>query len=325
MLNRPSIIETATFGTFEAYAAAIEDADLRCTLPRLERASWSIHRVSLADSIHIQIGNEGGGNIAEGASREDGFTIFIPGFGLHRANGIHLESRSAFVIPPGADFCLSSDSAHNWLSVFIPIVIAPSIGLTTSQASPGTTGARVVQAAGGATYDLRSLVERFVSNAVSDTSLVQRQNSVRTFHSSLLLSVSRLFNDPARQPSPDTPRPSKVDYRAIRSAVEMIEDAPNMVVTISDLVVATGVSERTLRSGFHKFFGVSPRTYMQLRQFHQARKLLSDGRPGESSVSEVATSLGFWDFGRFAAKYKRLFGEFPSDTLKFLPPRSRSE
>jgi hypothetical protein len=54
---------------------------------------------------------------------------------------------------------------------------------------------------------------------------------------------------------------------------------------------------------------------MTLRRLHQVREALRNAEPDELTVTSVAAQYGFWQFGRFAGQYRRLFGELPSDTL----------
>ena len=36
----------------------------------------------------------------------------------------------------------------------------------------------------------------------------------------------------------------------------------------------------------------------------------------DESVADILTRHGIWEFGRFAARYRRHFGELPSQTLR---------
>jgi AraC family ethanolamine operon transcriptional activator len=48
---------------------------------------------------------------------------------------------------------------------------------------------------------------------------------------------------------------------------------------------------------------------------NHTRQLLLKNDPHELSVCAVAAKVGFWDVGRFAGRYRRFFGELPSETL----------
>ena len=97
---------------------------------------------------------------------------------------------------------------------------------------------------------------------------------------------------------------------------EAFEAAPETAIPMAVLVQATNVSERSLRAGFRKYLGMSPTQYMRLRTLNRARQRLAASRADQASVAKVATDLGVWDLGRFAARYRQLFGELPSATLR---------
>jgi Helix-turn-helix domain len=46
-----------------------------------------------------------------------------------------------------------------------------------------------------------------------------------------------------------------------------------------------------------------------------ARRALFASAPGERTVTDIATSFGFWHFGRFSIVYQSLFNELPSQSL----------
>ena len=39
-------------------------------------------------------------------------------------------------------------------------------------------------------------------------------------------------------------------------------------------------------------------------------------RPGEATVTRIATDHGFYELGRFASRYRAVYGERPSETLR---------
>ena len=85
---------------------------------------------------------------------------------------------------------------------------------------------------------------------------------------------------------------------------------------LSQLCDVTGVSERSLRNACHAVCGTSPKRYLTRRRLEAVRQALERARPGEATVTRIATDHGFFELGRFAATYTSLFGERPSDTLR---------
>jgi AraC family ethanolamine operon transcriptional activator len=86
-------------------------------------------------------------------------------------------------------------------------------------------------------------------------------------------------------------------------------------VTVADLSRMVGVSERTLRAAFQDVLGVSPKRYAITERLRAAHDALSCANP-ETTVTDVAMTYGFFELGRFAGRYRHVFGEVPSQTLR---------
>ena len=83
-----------------------------------------------------------------------------------------------------------------------------------------------------------------------------------------------------------------------------------------EICAATGVPERTLRHFCQKHLGMAPVRYLWLRRMQLARVALMHADPATATVTEIATSHGFWELGRFSVAYRTLFGESPSVSLR---------
>lgn len=92
-------------------------------------------------------------------------------------------------------------------------------------------------------------------------------------------------------------------------------DAP---ITNELLAELSGISLRTLYNSFQKYRGVSPMRYLRELRMEKVRSELLDTSKLRN-VTSVATRWGFFELGRFAAEYKKRYGESPSDTLKRTP------
>jgi AraC-like DNA-binding protein len=110
--------------------------------------------------------------------------------------------------------------------------------------------------------------------------------------------------------------------RRFAAAVEASLDRPLLVL---DLCRMVGITARTLNTLCQEQFGVSAQRFLALRRLHLTRRALLRSNRLSTTVTEVATSYGIWELGRFAVAYKSLFGESPSTTLRRLPELSRTD
>jgi transcriptional regulator GlxA family with amidase domain len=111
----------------------------------------------------------------------------------------------------------------------------------------------------------------------------------------------------------------------IRRFMEVLEAQPAGPLHMQDISDAIGVSSRTLRMACQTQLGVSPTRYLLLRRMGLARRALRDADPLVTRVTDVATEYGFLELGRFAVKYRQIFGETPSSTLRATAPDSSGQ
>ncbi|MBV8456053.1 MAG: AraC family transcriptional regulator [Acetobacteraceae bacterium] len=95
----------------------------------------------------------------------------------------------------------------------------------------------------------------------------------------------------------------------------LLEDHPDRALYVPEICAAIAVPERTLRLCCQQHLGMSPKQYLILRRMNLARRALLASAPGERTVTDIATSFGFWHFGRFSTVSRSLFNELPSQSL----------
>jgi AraC-like DNA-binding protein len=106
-----------------------------------------------------------------------------------------------------------------------------------------------------------------------------------------------------------------VDKR--RVVINCIDYATSIhrIPSIRELCLVAHVSERTLREAFVREYDLPPSQYFRLWALEEAHRQLIRNQQNPGTVTEIATGLGFDHLGRFAGRYKQLYGETPSETL----------
>ncbi|MNG10057.1 HTH-type transcriptional regulator CdhR [compost metagenome] len=85
-------------------------------------------------------------------------------------------------------------------------------------------------------------------------------------------------------------------------------------MSILDLCEQLRVSRRTLQNSFQAVTGMRPVEYLRNLRLNAVRRRLITTRAAALNVSEIAVAMGFFHLSHFAAHYRALFGESPSDT-----------
>jgi AraC family ethanolamine operon transcriptional activator len=86
-------------------------------------------------------------------------------------------------------------------------------------------------------------------------------------------------------------------------------------LSLLELCRELGVSERTLHYAFQEVRSLSPMAYFKANRLNAVRQELKAVAAVTTTVHEIAQRWGFWHTGEFAADYRRLFGELPSQTF----------
>ena len=236
--------------------------------------------------------------------------VFVPLTRAHEqvVNGESLDNDSLFVIPRGADFriCVRR-RAHAWCAIHFPAeVVEPLIALTESSRVACRPGAvpRLTQIVTKIAATLLSLPADTAAHSAAGRALVDAAVACL----SVPAPVPALARDARGRP-----RLNRAEI--IRKAMAVIEASQTMP-TAKELARHVGVTERTLLRTFQDTYGVPPKKYLMLCELHHIRRMLQAGATHNATVTDVLSRYGIWDFGRFAARYRRQFGELPSETVR---------
>jgi AraC-like DNA-binding protein/Tfp pilus assembly protein PilF len=86
-------------------------------------------------------------------------------------------------------------------------------------------------------------------------------------------------------------------------------------ISLERLATVADIRPRTLEKHFNTFLGTTPLGWVRQMRLARARRELERGCPS-ATVTDIALANGFNQLGRFATRYRAVFGETPSATLR---------
>ncbi|CAM3660507.1 AraC family transcriptional regulator [Nocardioides zeicaulis] len=100
----------------------------------------------------------------------------------------------------------------------------------------------------------------------------------------------------------------------VRRAQAFIEGRAADDLSVADIAAAAGVTPRSLQYAFQQHLGCTPLAYLRRVRLDLVHRSLRTGTV--EAVSDAAVRMGFFNPGRFAAEYRKIYGENPRDTLR---------
>jgi AraC-like DNA-binding protein len=229
-------------------------------------------------------------------------------------NGAEIGINQIALINPGASYISRLSGATRWGAVTLAKGDIDDLGITdTGGCLNGSAEVTVLTPPPAVLDRLRSLHVYMGCLAKNDPASAVDTQLTHDLEYSLIDTVHGILNMRASRSRGRGRSHHRLIVDRFRMLLEAHEEGPVSLVDISRRI---GTSGRTLRLACQEHLAVSPLRYVFLRRMRSARRALLQADPDILHVTDIATDHGFWELGRFAVNYRKLFGESPSATLR---------
>lgn len=118
------------------------------------------------------------------------------------------------------------------------------------------------------------------------------------------------------EPEGRTPPSGNARQLVVERAREYMREHIEEPITVADLCSELRVSRRTLQYSFQDVLNLNPVSFLRALRLNGVRRALKHATADVGTVADIAARWGFWHLSHFAADYKSMFGELPSETLR---------
>jgi AraC-like DNA-binding protein len=232
-----------------------------------------------------------------------------------KTDGIDLSSDLIAQGAPGEEHFLQIPSDCSWATLTLtPETYAAARAALIGDEFDPTVRTGWIRPSSVAMARLRALHQRVMSMIPTGQDHGTHPEVARAAEQALLATVVDCLMDESdglKQPLGD-----RNITAVMRSLYELLDESEDRPLYLTDVCVRLGVSQRTLYKACFDHVGLSPRRFLWSRRMQLARRALLATDERAATVTQIAADLGFWEFGRFSVRYKWLFGESPSATLR---------
>ncbi|MGB6020625.1 MAG: helix-turn-helix domain-containing protein [Sulfurimonadaceae bacterium] len=220
------------------------------------------------------------------------------------------------IFPPGADLDVVTKGSQNDPHT---ISVPEELLLSRLQESERTVYEELVASqdlvavSAAEMEELQKVFDKYLQSVDDDPDLVHVKSFQTCLEEELLSALIEALLSDESLPFVEVTKNRDQIWRKLEEYIETNKHRP---IKVSELSQTAGVSERNLYRCFNKRFGISPKAYLNKLRLNGARLDLKRSSTDEVKITDVANDWGFWHMGQFAADYRQLFGELPSETLQ---------
>lgn len=294
-------VKRICFSDFEAMRQAVPNASAEIVQLERGRMSGRITQVSLSKSLDLTLGSFSRGLMSRGVVSQTRAAIALAQ-STGRIAGMRIpEVRPSdlCIVPPGMDRQLRYFGTSSFVGVLLdPRDLGDAVADLPHWRHPTPS---VVNTSETTLHDLKMMVEQIACHAP--------HNAADYYRRAILDLITQWVSA-----APIVGRQFVRSWSLMHDITDYLQATQKRLVHISELCDQFAVSRRTLHRMFEERIGMAPIAYLRHKRLCDVHSVLQSGNA--TSVSEVAMNHGFVAPGRFAGRYRALFGEFPSETLQ---------
>ena len=256
-----------------------------------------------------------------GSMRSPSIGWLLRSEGRFRFNREEFEPRSAIFYRQGSEFEIQAAPSDLIGIAIVPERLTQATRWLAPLSAPGACeGVRRLPDVVQTRLQRAAQQALALLDAAPDVARAARSGTLRQELVDLMLTVAAL---PRLDASRRRGRARTFDRVVLAAQREIATDLAHPVSTEA-LCRRIGVSRRNLFYAFDEVLGVSPSHYRQTLRLNAVRRAIKAQAPVAAPIADIAWTAGFAHPSRFAAEYRRLFGERPCETRRRALETARS-